>query len=67
MAPFLIISSERILLRCAFQEHEKFMGELTLFTVSVKNILNDAPDSRVMLVNFLAGGVNTVTVTRLPF
>lgn len=48
-------------------EYEKFMRELTLFTVSGKNLHDDAPDSCAMLVDFLTGGVKTVTVARRPF
>lgn len=48
-------------------EYEKFMRELTLFTVSGKNLHDDAPDACAMLVDFLTGGVKTVTVAMRPF
>ena len=48
-------------------EYEKFMRELTLFTVSGKNLHDDAPDSCAMLVDFLTNGVKLVTVARRPF
>ena len=48
-------------------EYEKFMRELTLFTVSGKNLHDDAPDACAMLVDFLTGGIKTVTVARRPF
>jgi len=47
-------------------EYEKFMRELTLFTVSGKNLHDDAPDSLAMLVDFLATGLKYVTVARRP-
>jgi predicted phage terminase large subunit-like protein len=53
--------------KCRDSEYEKFMRELTLFTVSGKNIHDDAPDSLAMLVDFLSTGVKTVTVGRRPF
>ena len=48
-------------------EYEKFMRELTLFTVSGKNLHDDAPDACAMLVDFITGGVKVVTVARRPF
>ena len=48
-------------------EYEKFMRELTLFTVSGKNLHDDAPDACAMLVDFITGGIKTVTVARRPF
>lgn len=48
-------------------EYEKFMRELTLFTVSGKNLHDDAPDSCAMLVDFLTTGIKYVTVARRPF
>ena len=48
-------------------EYEKFMRELTLFTVSGKNLHDDAPDACAMLVDFIAGGIKTVTVAKRPF
>ena len=38
-------------------EYEKFMRELTLFTVSGKNLHDDAPDACAMLVDFITGGI----------
>lgn len=49
------------------REYEKFMRELTLFTVSGKNLHDDAPDSCAMLVDFLTSGIKLVTVARRPF
>lgn len=48
-------------------EYEKFMRELTMFTVSGKNLHDDAPDSCAMLVDFITSGVKTVTVGRRLF
>lgn len=48
-------------------EYEKFMRELTTFTVSGKNLHDDAPDSLAMLVDFLANGVKTVSVMKRIF
>ena len=48
-------------------EYEKFMRELALFTVSGKNLHDDAPDACAMLVDFISGGVKMVTVARRPF
>jgi hypothetical protein len=48
-------------------EYEKFMRELTLFTVSGKNLHDDAPDACAMLVDFISGGVKMVTVAKRPF
>nr|DAF26471.1 MAG TPA: Terminase [Caudoviricetes sp.] len=48
-------------------EYEKFMRELTLFTVSGKNLHDDAPDACAMLVDFITGGIKAVTVARRPF
>ena len=48
-------------------EYEKFMLELTTFTVSGKNLHDDAPDSLAMLVDFLTAGVKVVTVAPRPF
>ena len=48
-------------------EYEKFMRELTLFTVSGKNLHDDAPDACAMLVDFITGGIKTVTVARRLF
>lgn len=47
-------------------EYERFMRELTLFTVSGKNPHDDAPDSLAMLEDFLSTGVKKVTVARRP-
>ena len=48
-------------------EYEKFMREVTLFTVSGKNPHDDAPDSLAMLVDFLTAGIKMVTVVPRPF
>jgi predicted phage terminase large subunit-like protein len=48
-------------------EYEKFMRELTLFTVSGKNLHDDAADSLAMLVDFLTSGVKVVTVAKRLF
>ena len=48
-------------------EYERFMREITLFTVSGKNPHDDAPDSVAMLVDFLTAGVKMVTVAQRPF
>ena len=48
-------------------EYERFMREITLFTVSGKNPHDDAPDSVAMLVDFLTAGVKMVTVAPRPF
>ena len=38
-------------------EYEKFMRELTLFTVSGKNLHDDAHDSLAMLTDFISVGI----------
>ena len=48
-------------------EYEKFMREVTLFTVSGKNPHDDAPDSLSMLEDFRTGGIKYVTVGKRPF
>jgi predicted phage terminase large subunit-like protein len=48
-------------------EYERFMRELTTFTVSGKNLHDDAPDSLAMLVDFLSNGVKAITVAKRPF
>lgn len=48
-------------------EYERFMRELTTFTVSGKNLHDDAPDSLAMLVDFVTAGVKMVTVAQRPF
>ena len=48
-------------------EYEKFMRELTLFTVSGKNLHDDAADSLAMLVDFLTAGVKIVSVAKRLF
>ena len=47
-------------------EYEKFMRELTLFTVSSKNLHDDAPDSFAMLTDFITGGIKMVKVAKRP-
>lgn len=48
-------------------EYEKFVRELTLITISGKNLHDDAPDACAMLVDFITGGIKTVTVAKRPF
>ena len=48
-------------------EYEKFIRELPLFTVSGKNLHDDAPDACAMLVDFIGNGVKMVTVARKVF
>lgn len=48
-------------------EYERFMREVTTFTVSGKNVHDDAPDSLSMLEDFMNTGVKTVTVARRLF
>ena len=48
-------------------EYERFMREVTLFTVSGKNPHDDAPDSLAMLEDFRNNGVKSVTVARRLF
>lgn len=48
-------------------EYERFMRELTMFTMSGKNLHDDAPDSMAMLADFMSGGVKVVTVAKRPF
>lgn len=43
------------------------MRELTLFTVSGKDLYDGVPDACAMLVDFITGGIKTVTVARRPF
>lgn len=47
-------------------EYDKFMRELTLFTVSGKNLHDDAPDSIAMLADFITGGIKMVKVAKRP-
>lgn len=49
------------------KEYERFMRELTLFTVSGKNPHDDAPDSLAMLEDFLNNGIKVATVGKRPF
>ena len=48
-------------------EYEKFMREVTMFTVSGKNPHDDSVDSLSMLEDFRTSGVKVVTVARRPF
>ena len=48
-------------------EYEKFMRELTLFTISGKNLHDDAADACAMLVDFIGNGVKMVTVAKRMF
>jgi hypothetical protein len=48
-------------------EYERFMREITLFTMSGKNPHDDAPDACAMLVDFLTAGIKYVTVAPRPF
>lgn len=48
-------------------EYEKFMRELTLFTVSGKNLHDDAADSLAMMEDFLSNGIKLATVAKRPF
>ena len=48
-------------------EYAKFMREVTMFTVSGKNLHDDAPDSLGMLVDFMTAGIKIVTVGKRPF
>lgn len=47
-------------------EYEKFMRELTLFTVSGKNLQDDAYDSLAMLTDFITGDIKMVKVVKRP-
>ena len=47
-------------------EYEKFMRELTLFTVSSKKLHDDASDSLAMLTDFITGGIKMVKVAKRP-
>ena len=48
-------------------EYAKFMREVTMFTVSGKNLHDDAPDSLAMMVDFMTAGIKIVTVGKRPF
>lgn len=48
-------------------EYEKFMREVTMFTVSGKNPHDDSVDSLSMLEDFMSSGVKSVTVARRLF
>ena len=39
----------------------------SVFTVSGKNLHDDAPDACAMLVDFITGGIKVVTVAKRPF
>lgn len=43
------------------------MRELTLFTVSGKNLHDDAADSLAMMEDFLSNGIKLATVAKRPF
>ena len=47
-------------------EYVKFIRELTLFTVSGKNLHDDATDSLAMLTDFITGGIKMVKVAKRP-
>lgn len=48
-------------------EYKKFMREMTLFTVSGKNLHDDSVDGLAMLSDFLGNGIKSVTVGRRLF
>jgi len=45
-------------------EYEKFMREITLFTVSGKNLHDDSVDALAMLSDFIGNGIKSVSVGR---
>ena len=45
-------------------EYEKFMREVSLFTVSGKNLHDDSVDALAMLSNFIGNGIKCVSVGR---
>ena len=45
-------------------EYEKFMWEITLFTVSGKNLHDDSVDALAMLSDFIGNGIKCVSVGR---
>ena len=49
------------------QVYKKFMRDVTLFTVSGKNPHDDAPDSLVMLTDFITGGIQYARVAKRLF
>lgn len=49
-----------------FQD-SNILCDYSLFAVSGKNLHDDAPDACAMLVDFITGGIKTVTVARRPF
>ena len=48
-------------------EYEKFMREVTMFTISGKNLHDDSVDSLAMLSDFMSNGIKTVTIAKRPF
>jgi predicted phage terminase large subunit-like protein len=52
---------------CRDSEYERFMREVTTFTVSGKNLHDDAADSLSMLEDFMSNGIKTITVAKRPF
>ena len=52
---------------CRDEDYRKAMNEVTGFSFTSKNLHDDAPDSLAMLVDFLSGGIKSVSVAKRPF
>ena len=48
-------------------DYRKARNEMTSFSVTVKNVHDDAADSMTMLADYLANGIKTVSVGKRPF
>lgn len=49
------------------EDYRRFMRELTGFSFTAKNIHDDAADSLAQLVDYMTGGIKSVSVQRRPF
>jgi predicted phage terminase large subunit-like protein len=52
---------------CRDEDYRKAMNEVTGFSFTSKNLHDDAPDSLAMLVDYLSGGIKSVSVAKRPF
>ena len=54
-------------MNCRDEDYRKAMNEVTGFSFTSKNLHDDAPDSLAMLVDYLSGGIKSVSVAKRPF
>ena len=52
---------------CRDDDYRRAMNEVTGFSFTSKNLHDDAPDSLAMLVDYLSGGIKSVSVAKRPF